>query len=274
MKSRPHYRYYIEQVQTDYRTGCLTARGAVLMAVRSLRRQGHKLRIQNKAEFARSLGMDRRTLYRAISELKADPDIDFEWEAIGSLDLWIPEPVEPADITDIAVGQNDLTCGEMTTPEANSPHLRRDCHSLRRNDHTCADFVSTTPLQPTDTNGSSPSSDLSQINTDLSQIPPPALSERETLEHDPEFRNWLSQQAAQLPHPPQFLEQWLSKQAKLETNQKDYLKRKGPQTRPNIPPRPPAFRLRALVSAPTTQATKALSWPNSPSFGATAGTTL
>jgi len=64
-------------------------------------------------------------------------------------------------------------------------------------------------------------------------------SERETIADDPEFKDWLHKKALQLPHPPQLIEQWISKQSKLEANQRDYLKSKGSVTTSKVPPPPP-----------------------------------
>lgn len=74
-----------------------------------------------------------------------------------------------------------------------------------------------------------------QTNKTLSE----AQQKREILEGDPDFRAWLHRKALQLPNPPQLIEQWVAKQAKLETNQRDYLKSEGSAKDKGVPQQQP-----------------------------------
>lgn len=91
-------------------------------------------------------------------------------------------------------------------------------------------------------------SDYSDYSEDLrslseAEIAPvenaPVEKERETNEDDPEFKDWLHKKALQLPNPPQLIEQWISKQSKVEANQREYLKSKSKATVNKVPPPPP-----------------------------------
>jgi hypothetical protein len=106
-------------------------------------------------------------------------------------------------------------------------------------------------MHPRNTHALEPSADIASttphtIHTDqtlktLSQSVEnqPVEKERETIEDDPEFKDWLHKKALQLPKPPQLIEQWISKQATVESNQRDYLKSKAGDVVVKVPPRPP-----------------------------------
>jgi hypothetical protein len=93
-KDKPHYRFYLEQIKEDYEQGNLTAKGALLMALRIMRRPGHQLRITNMDDFAKIIGCNARTCYSSINRLKEEKLI--EWKDVAGIDIWIPVRKESA----------------------------------------------------------------------------------------------------------------------------------------------------------------------------------
>lgn len=83
----------LAQIKTDYKLGLITARGAVMFAIRMLNRGG-PIHIGNLSKFSKRLGPTARVVRLAISKLKVEGLID--WKEHNGLDLWaIASPPPP-----------------------------------------------------------------------------------------------------------------------------------------------------------------------------------
>jgi hypothetical protein len=79
-KKEQFWRVDIEELRMLYQKKWITATAYVYGIVKIFRQDGWWLRFNTKA-FAKEYGIPQPSLYRAITALAADPDIDFEWSA-------------------------------------------------------------------------------------------------------------------------------------------------------------------------------------------------
>lgn len=79
----------LEDAKHAYQNGLITATGLVYYAVKTSRKDGHRLRIKNIKSFCSGLGISPRIYYLAISKLRKRNQI--EWIVTGGMDLWVPE---------------------------------------------------------------------------------------------------------------------------------------------------------------------------------------
>lgn len=79
-KQKQFWQADISELKLMYSKGMMKATGYVYALVKCLRKDGWWLSFDVK-EFSEEYGINQKTLYRAITELASDKDLDFEWSA-------------------------------------------------------------------------------------------------------------------------------------------------------------------------------------------------
>lgn len=90
MTATPHVRLTVNDLQQQYRMGMLTVKGYLYNWLLASRKRGWKLRTTVR-EFCRELGVSKSAFYKAIAELRAEPQSDFRFEVRGEIVLWIDD---------------------------------------------------------------------------------------------------------------------------------------------------------------------------------------
>jgi len=123
MTVTPHVRLTVNDLQQQYRMGMLTVKGYLYNWLLASRKRGWKLRTTVR-EFCRELGVSKSAFYKAIAELRAEPQSDFRFEVRGEIVLWIDDG-STAEDTASTVGDTvstivdtASTVMESETPEA------------------------------------------------------------------------------------------------------------------------------------------------------------
>jgi len=110
----PHLRLTVQDLKAQYHRGMLTVKGYLYNWLLASRKRGWKLRTTVR-EFCAQLGISRSAFYKAIAELRAEPESDFRFEVYGGVELWI-EDSRNAD-TVSTIGDTVSTVGENKTLE-------------------------------------------------------------------------------------------------------------------------------------------------------------
>lgn len=196
----------------------------ILLYLRTLDPFGDRPLNLKVIDIAETTGLQKGTVSKALRSLSDLGYIDLEMVTIRIQNKFPTEnnvsPEKPKEFPTVP----------PSFPQETSTHHRKP---LR----TVGNIQQSEPAQAKDSRTPDTIHTLKTIQT-LSEPP----KKRESLEADPAFRTWLQQKASQLPNPPQLIEQWISKQAKLDSNQKDYLKSTGSVRDSNVPPPPPPDR--------------------------------
>jgi len=228
------YQLKPSDVQRLYDAGMLTPKGAIYLSVASCKRPGEPYRHKPEA-LCRQFGFDKSTYYRKLNELKIDKWLDFSVE--GYVHAWIPN-------TDTAPDEDLFFLDELSHQRDSESHQRdkksRKCDSQsQQRDKKSQQRDKKNPRSPSQTATQAPSLDLLLDPLDLSLDPND--KERETdREIEPDFREWLIKKASQLPNPPTLLEQWVQKQSKIESNNREFREYKAKRDRASVPPPAPA----------------------------------
>ena len=111
----PHVRLTVHDLQEQYRTGKLTVKGYVYNWLLAARKRGWKLRTTVK-DFCVQLGISKSAFYKAIAELRAEPESDFRFEVYGGIELWVEESTVGDTVSTIV--DTASTVMESETPEA------------------------------------------------------------------------------------------------------------------------------------------------------------
>lgn len=230
-KKRPSfYKLTPSAVQRLYDAGMLTPKGAIYLSVASSKMIGEPYR-HKPEDLCRQFGFDKSTYYRKLNELKIDKWLDFSVE--GYVHAWRPNADADADTDLFFLGELSHSCDSQSqqrdkkSHECDSQSQQRDKKSQQRDKKT-ARSRSQTATQ-------APSLDLDLDLLDLSLDPSPKEGERDT-DIEPDFREWLIKKASLLPQQPALLEQWIQKQSKIESNNREFREYQALRERANVPP--------------------------------------
>jgi hypothetical protein len=191
-KENQHYRLSLNKAIQDYKDGIITATGLVFYTVGIYRKPGHKLRVQDIEEFCREIGVSRAAFYKAISKLKVKGRLN--WEAIGGVDLWIPE----SNVVEIQTGEEVST--DVESESTNVETLSTDVESESTNVETLSTDVESEStnvdeecLEWLQNKDSEDSSYISQSSTNISQSSTKKKKKFEKIskEQKKEFRSEL-----------------------------------------------------------------------------------
>ncbi len=203
----PHHRLTLKDVIRDHQEGLLTAKGAIFYTVASSRKLGDEVRL-NPAHFIQVTGMSKANFYKKLAELKLQRRIDFEIE--GAVILKVP--IEENTGTPEYIFLSELSQKrDSESQKVDKKSQKRDSESQK------VDKKSSEPAPSKDSG--SPLS-IQSLQSNLSSQD--EQKEKDRLEDDPKFHEWLKNKANSLPKKPALLELWVQKQAQNEANQKEY----------------------------------------------------
>ena len=207
----------------------LTPKGAIFLSVASSKMPGEPYRHKPEA-LCRQFGFDKSTYYRKLNELKTDNWLDFSVE--GYVHAWRPKADADGDAGLFFLGElshqrdSELQQRDKKSHECDSESQQRDKKSQQRDKKTSR--------SPSQTATQAPSLDLLLDPLDLSLDPNGEKRERDT-EIDPDFREWLIKKASLLPQQPALLEQWIQKQSKIESNNREFREYQAIRERASVP---------------------------------------
>jgi len=117
----PHLRLTVQDLKAQYHRGMLTVKGYLYNWLLASRKRGWKLRTTVR-EFCAQLGISRSAFYKAIAELRAEPESDFRFEVYGGVELWIEDSRNADTVSTIGdtvstIGDTVSTVGENKTLE-------------------------------------------------------------------------------------------------------------------------------------------------------------
>ena len=117
----PHLRLTVQDLKAQYHRGMLTVKGYLYNWLLAARKRGWKLRTTVR-EFCAQLGISRSAFYKAIAELRAEPESDFRFEVYGGVELWIEDSRNADTVSTIGdtvstIGDTVSTVGENKTLE-------------------------------------------------------------------------------------------------------------------------------------------------------------
>lgn len=181
-------------------------------------------------EVMKECGLSKPTFYRAIAKLQEVGLFDIQPMQIDFRNLQGAKKIR---------SENSL---KNETPVSRMRKQSQERDKILKNETPVSEMRKSIAETQTPRTAAIPS-DYSDYSEDLRSLSEaeiaPVEKERETKEDDPEFKDWLHKKALQLPNPPQLIEQWISKQSKVEANQREYLKSKSKATVNKVPPPPP-----------------------------------
>ncbi len=167
----PHLRVTTSDLKWRYEKGFLTVRGYIYDWLLAAKRKGWRLRTTVK-DFCEELGIGRTAFYKAIADLRGDAELQFRFEILGEVEMW--------------VGGESSSSTEKVSAIANSESTIANSKSAIANSESAIADEETPNLQLAARSQDSPT--LIRSFTDLDHLslscPPTASPEQERKESD------------------------------------------------------------------------------------------
>ncbi|MFS8873941.1 hypothetical protein NW840_00165 [Synechococcus sp. R5-13] len=116
----PHLRLTVQDLKAQYRMGMLTVKGYVYNWLLAARKRGWKLRTTVK-DFCVQLGISKSAFYKAIAELRAEPESDFRFEVYGGIELWVEESKNADTVSTVGDTVSTIVDTVSTVMESETP---------------------------------------------------------------------------------------------------------------------------------------------------------
>ena len=192
-KTIPHHRMTLSDVIADFKSGYITAKGAIFYGISAATKPGNQMRVQPKL-ICDSLGISLSTFYRVLSILIKEGRVQTQ----DSDYLTAKIPVKDGT-------PQYLFLRELSQISENHSQISENHSQIWENQQSKSLRLKGSSLPSTNTS-----------NTSL-------LHGRERMERNPEFLEWLKRKASELPEMPTLLNQWIERQSKLSANQQEFL---------------------------------------------------
>jgi hypothetical protein len=215
----------IDDVYRDFSDGLLTVKGAVFCAIAATCKFGDPVNF-NVSEFLARTGIHPRSYSRAVASLIEQQRLDFPPNAVQTLRIPVVHGTRRPVYYSLSANSGQICPESGQICDRDGQICPEDGQICPEDGQICPDR---SPKLPSDADSEASSISLSTLSISLSK------GEIEGDTEDPEYEEWLTRKASQLPTPPTLLEEWLEANRSKKGNRKQFQKYKESMERAALP---------------------------------------